>query len=174
MSLHGHQYWDGFSDSGQMAPAPLLSWLNNFPGDISATGVIPIWGVCESSSFCSRCPSSHSKAQLTASIYESSLDCLLWTPSTLYSLSSSHPSLSCKLLRLPLSLSKLSQLSPGGFIYTALAVWQYILCCSHLQPDDTPLTVSFHINKVLMISSFPQHFFNEVLKLSASSEVLVL
>lgn len=82
MSLHGHQYWDGFSDSGQMALAPLLSWLNNFPGDISATGVIPVWGVCESSSFCSRCPSSHSKAQLTASIYKSSLDGLLWTPST--------------------------------------------------------------------------------------------
>lgn len=64
-----------------------------------------------------------------------------------------------------ISLQAVPAFSRGHFIYSALTVWQYILCCSHLQPADTPLTALLHINKViLMISNLPPHFFNEGLE----------
>lgn len=124
----------------QMAPAPSLSWLNNFPGDISARGVIPVWWACDSSSFCSHHPGGRSKAQLTASIYKSSLVCLLWTPATPRSLSSTHPWLSCKLLCLTLSLSSLQGTlylyHPGSLAVYIIAIYNQLI---HLWPLHSTL-----------------------------------
>lgn len=148
MSVHGHRYWGRSGNGGQMAAALSLSWLNIFPGGISARGVIPVWRACDSSSFCSCHPDGHSKDQFTASIYISSLVCLLWKPASPGSLSSPHPSLSCKLLRLPLSLPKPSQLSPEGTL--SIPPWQSgSIYYSHLQPADIPSTFHFTIIKLL-------------------------
>lgn len=107
----------GYGDSGQMASAPSLSWLNNFPGDISARGVIRVWWAFDCHS------GGRSKAQLTAS---SSLVCLLWTPATPAPspMHIPHWAASCSII---LSTRAFPALSRGHFIDATMAVWQYIL-----------------------------------------------
>lgn len=87
------------------------------------------------------------------------------------SLSSPHPSLSRKLLRLPLSLPESSQLSPEGTL--SIPPWQSGgIYYSHLRPD---FDLSLHNNKVsLMISCLQPRRFNEGQKVAASSKGRVL
>lgn len=106
----------GYGDSGQMASAPSLSWLNNFPGDISARGVIR--------ELLTAIPVARSKAQLAASIYISSLVCLLWTTPVPSPTHIPHWAASCSIILSPRAFPALSR---GHFIDATMAVWQYIL-----------------------------------------------
>lgn len=150
MSVHSHRYRGRFSGGRQMAPALSPSWLNFFPGDISAS-LGSSWLILRL--FPSSCWPE--KALLAVSMYTSSLVCLLWTPAAIIPFSLN----SCTELQaahLPLSLSKLSQLSPEDTL--SIPPWQSDgIYYSHLQLADTPLTVSPHINKALVISSLLPH-----------------
>lgn len=116
MSLHGHRYCGRLRWQRANGFCPLAILAKQFPGR----------HFCERGhSWAFDCHSGgRSKAQLTASIYISSLVCLLWTAPVPSPTHIPHWAASCSIILSPRVFPALSR---GHFIDATMAVWQYIL-----------------------------------------------
>lgn len=127
MSVHSHRYRGRFSGGRQMAPALSPSWLNFFPGDISASGVILVLVAPDSSSVCSLHPAGLRKLCLLSPCIQ-----VLWSAFCEHQQPSfpflSIPALSCKLpIFLYLSLSCPSSLLRTLYLYHPGSLTVYII-----------------------------------------------